>query len=228
MRHNTEKIGYRCLLSAGVYFLSTTFAIASTVTVTLSNAKNDASAMQQTVVALTPINSTAQRAEPNSNRKNRLEVEQLNSQFRPFISIVQRDSDIVFPNRDSIAHHVYSFSQAAQFQSELYSKQQSHAISAKSAGVITVGCNIHDWMLAYIVVVDTPHFNFATGANVELKNVEPGTYQLSYWHPSLTEAVSKTVAVGESEHEQFELSVNLTAIQPPEPPNNSFLEEDDY
>jgi hypothetical protein len=51
-------------------------------------------------------------------------------------------------------------------------------------GLVVLGCNIHDTMAAWVVVVDTPYFTktVASGAGV-LKGLEPGDYRVSVWYP---------------------------------------------
>ena len=52
-----------------------------------------------------------------------------------------------------------------------------------------LGCNIHDWMLAYILVVDTPWFTKADAqGNAVLAELPAGRYRLVVWHPRLTDA----------------------------------------
>ncbi len=49
-----------------------------------------------------------------------------------------------------------------------------------------LGCNIHDKMLAYIHVVDTPHYGKTDAAGtVKLSGLAPGKYQLKTWHFNL-------------------------------------------
>src|SRR6478672_3216761 len=50
-------------------------------------------------------------------------IEQFDREFVPYVTVVQAGTAITFPNRDSILHHVYSFSPAAPpgFEIKLYS-----------------------------------------------------------------------------------------------------------
>lgn len=65
---------------------------------------------------------------------------------------------VTFPNRDNIRHHVYSFSSAKKFELPLYIGTPAAPVVFDKPGVVALGCNIHDWMLAYIYVLTTPHF----------------------------------------------------------------------
>lgn len=196
---------------------------AATLTVNINNERGDELATAQTTVALHSVDASI-----TSNASHVVHsIEQANSQFKPFISAVQKGSSIKFPNRDAFAHHVYSFSEPAKFQSELYSQQESHEIEVTKPGVIVVGCNIHDWMLAYVYVVDTPHFAQPNGNHVRFENVEPGGYSLSYWHPSMPSPVTRSVQV-EADAMSLQLNVDVKRIEQIQAPSHSFHEDDDY
>ena len=52
-------------------------------------------------------------------------------------------------------------------------------------GLVTLGCNIHDWMIAYIFVVPTPWFGRtdASGA-ARLRDLPAGSYEVRAVHPN--------------------------------------------
>jgi len=91
---------------------------------------------------------------------------------------------VTFPNRDPILHHVYSFSPAKPFEIKLYTGKSPSEVVFDKSGVVTLGCNIHDWMVGYVVIVPTPHFGKtdATG-NVRLRDLPAGAYEVRAWHP---------------------------------------------
>ena len=125
------------------------------------------------------------------------EVAQVDREFVPFVTVVQVGTAVAFPNRDPILHHVYSFSPAKPFEIKLYTGTPLEVVFDKP-GVVALGCNIHDWMLAYIVVVPTPYFgrSDANGA-VTLSDLPPGSYELHAFHPlQRAQAVAQSVVVG--------------------------------
>lgn len=123
-------------------------------------------------------------------------IDQLNKQFVPRISVLRAGTEVVFPNSDNIRHSVYSFSPAKVFTTKLYAGKQAPPIVFDKSGVIVLGCNIHDRMLAWVVVVDTPHFvkSGADGAAV-LKGLPAGDYRLNAWYPGLDQPTTETVRV---------------------------------
>ena len=112
------------------------------------------------------------------------QIEQVDREFVPYVSAVQTGMSVTFPNRDLILHHVYSFSPPKSFEIKLYTGRPPSAILFDKPGVVTLGCNIHDWMIAYLLVVSTPHFA-KTGADgvARLRDLPAGTYEVRIWHP---------------------------------------------
>ena len=91
-------------------------------------------------------------------RGRTLEIAQEDREFVPFVTVVQAGTAVAFPNRDPILHHVYSFSPAKPFEIKLYTGKSPQEVVFDKPGIVVLGCNIHDWMLAYVAVVPTPHF----------------------------------------------------------------------
>jgi hypothetical protein len=91
-----------------------------------------------------------------------------------------------FPNRDTVRHHVYSFSPAKNFELKLYTGTPANPVLFDKPGVVVLGCNIHDNMAAWVLVVETPYFGKTNSAgDVVLPNVPAGNYRLRTWHAGL-------------------------------------------
>jgi plastocyanin len=118
----------------------------------------------------------------------RYSIDQVNREFVPRINVVQTGTAVRFPNSDNIRHSVYSFSQAKVFAMKLYAGKSADAMVFDKAGLVVLGCNIHDLMVSWLLVVDTPYFartNHAGAAT--LVGVPPGDYTLRTWHEPMTE-----------------------------------------
>jgi plastocyanin len=113
-------------------------------------------------------------------------MDQAHNAFVPHILIVQTGTSVLFPNNDVVSHHVYSFSEPKTFELPLYKGNGHPPIVFDRPGVVVLGCNIHDSMLGYILVVDTPHFA-ATDAKgtLSLDGLPAGDYSLRVWTPRL-------------------------------------------
>lgn len=115
-----------------------------------------------------------------------VEVEQAQRRFTHRVTVVTVGSEVTFPNRDKVRHHVYSFSPTKTFELKLYSGTPSNPVLFDRSGIAVLGCNIHDSMIAWIAVVETPYHGLAdAGGAVHLEGVPPGSYRLRTWHPGL-------------------------------------------
>lgn len=127
-------------------------------------------------------------------------IAQVAKQFDPIVTVVPVGTSVQFPNRDKVRHHVYSFSPAKTFELKLYAGTEANPVVFDKPGVAVLGCNIHDNMAAWVVVVETPYFARSADAGlVSLNNVPAGNYRLRVWHPELpvgAPATDQALAVG--------------------------------
>ena len=135
-------------------------------------------------------------------RPGRDVVDQIDKEFVPYVKAVTLGSAVAFPNKDNIRHHVYSFSPAKTFELPLYIGTPAHPVVFDKPGVVTIGCNIHDWMIAYIYVAESPHFGVTRQpGTVKLENLPPGPYAVRVWHPRMQateESTVRSVTIGAS------------------------------
>jgi len=124
---------------------------------------------------------TGGQAVPKSLKQ--AEVEQKDVKFFPLVSVVQVGTPILFPNHDKVRHHVYSFSPAKTFELKLYSGVPTSPILFDKVGTVVLGCNIHDQMVAYVQVVNTPFFGKTDmSGRVKLDGLVNGKYALKAWY----------------------------------------------
>ncbi|NYE60275.1 plastocyanin [Duganella sp. 1224] len=110
-------------------------------------------------------------------------IEQKGLKFLPLVTVVQTGATINFPNNDKVRHHIYSFSPAHKFDQKLYSGQAASPQVFDKAGTVVLGCNIHDKMIAYVKVVDTPYFAKTDGAGAaRIELPAGGKYVVKAWH----------------------------------------------
>lgn len=196
-------VSYRAALAFFLFGLFGAGAINSVVAATVMVQINDSAghAISDAVVYAEPA---AGQALP-AGRKT-AEIEQKARKFMPLVTVAQTGTAISFPNKDTVRHHVYSFSPAKPFELKLYSGLPTTPLVFDKPGVIVLGCNIHDQMVAYIHIVDTPHF--AKTDNVgkaKLDDLSTGKYTLKAWHyhqagiaPTLMQEQSIIVKAGET------------------------------
>lgn len=121
------------------------------------------------------------------------QVEQIGEEFVPKVKAILVGSPVSFPNRDSVRHHVYSFSPPKRFDLPLYVGTPAKPVVFDKPGVVVLGCNIHDWMIGYIYVSESPYYA-TTGADgeVTISGIHAGDYTVRVWHPQLADVVEDT------------------------------------
>jgi plastocyanin len=139
--------------------------------------------MDAVALALPTDPKLALRAQPGAAMD---EVDQVDKQFVPYVRVVFVGSKIRFPNSDHVRHQVYSFSPAKRFELPLYAGTPAQPILFDKAGVVVLGCNIHDWMVGYIYVSETPFFA-KTGrtGSATITGLPAGEYLVRIWQPSI-------------------------------------------
>ena len=174
------------------------------------------------VVYIEPMNKTLLDEAQLSGRPTAT-MDQVNRQFLPKILVVNKATKISFPNSDKIKHHVYSFSPAKTFEIKLYSDKQSTPLLFNQTGEVTLGCNIHDWMIGYVYVVDTPWFGKTDlQGNIEFE-LPQGKYTIKIWHP-LFQDIDQNFTKKIDVNSDNKLTINLKEAMKPA---YSAYEEDD-
>lgn len=136
-------------------------------------------ALENAVAVLHPVD-----RRPPPRTLPAVRIEQRDREFLPFVTVLQAGTRASFPNNDNLLHHVYSFSRAKTFEIKLYQGEAPSEVVFDTPGVVALGCNIHDWMEAYILVVESPHFARTDAkGSARLRDLPAGRYRLSVWHP---------------------------------------------
>jgi len=121
-------------------------------------------------------------------------VDQIDKEFVPYVKPVRAGSYVQFPNKDNIRHHVYSFSLAKIFELPLYKGTPAQPVLFDKPGIVKLGCNIHDWMIGYLYVAETPYFGkTAVDGRVDLDELPAGWYHVRVWHPRMEGSEDTTI-----------------------------------
>jgi plastocyanin len=139
-------------------------------------------------------------------------IDQKNLMFVPYVEVFRPGDAVVFRNSDRTRHHVYSFSRVKAFEFVLAPGQSSPPLTLGDAGVVAVGCNIHDQMAAYLFVTDAPSVARSRGdGNADFGELAPGTYDVRAWHPRQRPGriATTTVAMGASTPVPLTIALSL-------------------
>lgn len=157
-------------------------------------------------------------------------MDQVDKRFVPHVLVVQTGTSVEFPNSDTIAHHVYSFSHPNHFKLPIYKGDIHPPVAFNDEGIVVLGCNIHDQMLGYIAVVDTPVFAKTDNAGVAILTVEDITDGIvSVWSPRIRDDLeSLSVNLAEQSGKQQIMFRLAEKLRPPHDQHSEVLTWSDY
>lgn len=168
---------WRALL-AGLLFS----VLASSVEATelRGSVRDETGAIKNAVIYATPLNGSAD-AEVGT-----AVIDQVNKLYVPFVSAIPAGTTVTFPNKDDIKHHLYSVSPTKPFERPLYKGQKAAPVLFDKPGEVILGCNIHDWMIAHLLVLDTPYAAVTDDhGRAVIADLPVGEYLVRVWHPGM-------------------------------------------
>jgi len=169
---------WRCMIA--VCGLLAAASHAAELDVRITAARN--APVEDAVVSLVPRDAPAAARDLPATKI----IDQKDETFIPYVEIFRPGDSVVFRNSDQTRHHVYSFAPARQFEFVLTSGQRSAPLRLEHAGVVAVGCNIHDHMITYLYIGDAP-WMMRSGADGHalIGSLPAGDYDVQVWHPRL-------------------------------------------
>jgi len=171
-----QKVFCLCLLAA----LATPPARAATLEIEITASGGQPA--QNAVVAVAPAGGPFFA----SHLPTEAVIDQRKETFLPLVTIIRKGGRVVFTNNDATMHHVYSFSPIKQFEFEMDEGHRSDPVMFDKAGVVSIGCNIHDHMITYVYVADAPWAALTDAkGHAQISELATGNYRVQVWHPQL-------------------------------------------
>jgi plastocyanin len=151
-------------------------------------------------------------------------MDQVNRAFAPDLLVIPVGSTVTFPNTDSVSHQIYSFSPARRFKLPLYRGTPYPPVHFDQAGIVTLGCNIHDEMVGYLLVTDAPYYGRTDAKGTWSSDLAGGRYRITIWHPRIRDeaaGLTRELTVGEADDARLTLrlkkSLTPAALDRPYP-----------
>jgi plastocyanin len=198
-----------CLLTVSAGVLAAVPGSVPAASVTITVHASDGRPVSGAVIT---VHSLAADARPSAPIK--AVMDQINRAFDPDLLIVPVGSTVDFPNSDTVSHQIYSFSPAKRFTLPLYRGNQFPPVHFDQAGIVTLGCNIHDEMVGYLVVTDAQYFGRTDASGSWTADIARGKYRVSVWHPRMNDDANElerelTVAAGDRVTHELRLTKPL-------------------
>ncbi|HKV97462.1 MAG TPA: hypothetical protein VJR90_08255 [Gammaproteobacteria bacterium] len=140
-------------------------------------------------------------------------VDLIDRQFQPRVQIVHSGGPVVFNNLDDVEHVIYSFSTEPALTLQLRPGQSRRVIAPNHPMVLTLGCKIHNGMLAYMVVTDATVFGTTdTNGFLRFGDLSPGHYRVQLWyadaHNGARDALTADVTASVGREQLVRLTLN--------------------
>jgi plastocyanin len=124
------------------------------------------------------------RAEPRN-----IVLDQQGCRYRPRVQATAPGSTLELRNGDPVLHNVHGYVGAATaFNVPMPKPGGSTPRLLSRPGLIKIGCDVHAWMSAVVLVTPTPFVAVTgDGGQFTLSAVPPGSWQVVAWHERLGE-----------------------------------------
>ncbi len=199
---HTHRIG-RLLAGAAAFLGALAAPALPAATLIITVHTPDGRVIPGVVVTARPLDAALKKLAPV-----RAIMDQVDRAFAPDVLVIPVGSTVTFPNSDSVSHQIYSFSPAKRFQLPLYRGTPYPPVHFDQAGVVTLGCNIHDEMVGYLVVTDAPYFGRTDTSGAWSVEVPRGRYRITIWHPRMRDDpadLERELTVGETDRAELAL-----------------------
>lgn len=128
----------------------------------------------------------------------KISMKQENKKFVPDIVSVSTNTTVTFPNRDKVAHNVYSVEGPMGFFDlgvSTSDQEKTLQMTISKNGATKITCAMHPIMKAIIFTVPSKYSDATRNGSYEIKNVPSGTYELMMMNNKGLEKKLKTIVV---------------------------------
>lgn len=192
---------FLAVVGIAVLMLLTSTSIADEFTFYVNNAKGEA--IPNAIVYLERADGEFQ----NTNREgakpintSSVNIKQVDKSFSPYLTVANTGSSVTFTNQDDITHHIYSVAGPERFSFSLRAHEEHEISGVDQAGVVAMGCNIHDWMSGYLLLTETPYYAMTDEegkASIQIDLIASTRVIATAWHPQFNETLRQAVNVPE-------------------------------
>ena len=140
--------------------------------------------------------------------KDPVKLDQHGCMFEPHVIGIRAAQPLDVTNSDAVSHNIHPMPQNNREWNEQqgpHSGPAEHKFARREV-MIPVKCNVHNWMHAYIGVMEHPYFTVTSAdGSFEWPNVPPGDYTIAVWHEKLGEQ-TKQIHVDASAHSEVDFT----------------------
>jgi len=142
-----------------------------------------------------------------------VKLDQHACRYQPHVLGVRAGQKLAISNSDDTLHNVHALAPANHDwnKGQALKNIVDQKVFTKPEVMVHFKCDVHNWMHAYVGVVDHPYFAVThDGGKFELKDVPAGTYTIEAWHEKLG-TQTQTVTLGEKESKELNFTFKSAA-----------------
>jgi plastocyanin len=127
--------------------------------------------------------------EPLTERKEKEKLDQQNCQYVPHVVVAPVGTTLDVVNSDSVLHNVHTTEGTTKlFNYAMPIKGHVVPTRLRKEGIFKVGCDVHPWMRAWILVLGTTKYTVTDEkGEYKLEGLAPGKHKVKIWHERLGE-----------------------------------------
>lgn len=126
-----------------------------------------------------------------SSPQTKITVEQIGCEYSPHIQVAELGEDginLTVLNKDGILHNIHSYlgkKTLFNVAQPKFKKQLTKTLT--EPGVVKLKCDVHDWMVAYVILLkNQPYYSVTDeNGNFSIDGIPPGSYIIKAWHEAL-------------------------------------------
>jgi plastocyanin len=130
-----------------------------------------------------------------------VKLDQRGCRYFPHVLGVRAGQPLEITNSDDTMHNVHALSNVNRpfnYGQALKGMSNTKIFTAREV-MVPFKCDVHNWMHAYVGVLDHPYFAVTQdGGKFDLRNLPAGTYTVEAWHEKLG-TQTQSVTLGEKE-----------------------------
>lgn len=137
----------------------------------------------------------------------KVSIDQQGCMYHPHVFGMMTHQPLEITNSDGTLHNIHALPKnSPQFNIAQPNKGMKLTKTFdKPEVMVKVKCEVHNWMAAYIGVLDHPFFAVSDDkGNFEIKNLPPGDYEIEAWHEKFgTKTMKVTVGASDTKTADF-------------------------
>jgi plastocyanin len=127
-------------------------------------------------------------------------LDQQGCRFVPHVQVVPVGSTLEFLNADPVLHTAHGWvARRERFDVPTPMRGTRASTKLDRAETISVRCDVHGWMSAYVVVTDAPAALTGGDGAFSIRGVPPGSYTVRAWHERLGERTTQVTVPAQGE-----------------------------